>query len=189
MVWKQLLLSLLVLFMWPACDSFYSSGERDNRIVSNDGLRHTSNHDGDHGGGEDGDDSDEDTSEDSGEDGDDSDEDTSNCEDDDVCDEQAALAAFKTNVQPSIDKSCNLCHAHAAGGLTMVKEEDDAAVVAQNRANLQASAQSANAEKLFLKISNQSSAGHGGGDQSDPEKGNLTLAKIEAWLAAEVGCD
>ena len=182
---KWFMLPLLAVFVWSGC-AFYRSEEKTehDRVVSDDGLRHAVSHDDDHGNGED-------TNEDTGED---TNEDTGNCEDDDAgevpqCDAEAALAAFKTNVQTSIDKSCNSCHAFAAGGLTMVKEEDDAAVVVQNRINLKASTQSATAEKLFLKISNQSSAGHGGGNQSDPEKGNLTLAKIEAWLAAEVGCD
>ena len=185
---KWSMLPLLAVFVWSGCD-FYRSEEKTNqdRIVSDDGLRHAVSHDDDHGDGEDTGDSGEDT-------GEDTNEDTGNCEDDDAgevpqCDAETAVAAFKTNVQPSIDKSCNSCHAFAAGGLKMVKEEDDAAVVVQNRINLKASTQSATAEKLFLKISNQSSAGHGGGNQSDPEKGNLTLAKIEAWLAAEVGCD
>ena len=181
---KQLMLSL-AMFIGLACDSVSRDGEQDDRIVSGDRLRHTSSHDGDHGDDED---AGEDTREDSGDRGDD----TGDCEEDtgDVpqCDEQAALAAFKANVQPSIDKSCNSCHAFAAGGLQMDKEEDDAALMAQNRTNLKASAESASTERLFLKISDQSSAGHGGGDQSDPEKGNLTLAKIEAWFAAEVGC-
>lgn len=182
---KQLMLSL-AMFIGLACDSVQRDGEQDNRIVSGDRLRHTSSHDGDHGDGEN---ADEETREDGGDSG----EDTGNCEEDEAgdvpqCDEQAALAAFKANVQPSIDKSCNSCHAFAAGGLQMEKEAGDAALMAQNRTNLKASVESASAERLFLKISNQSSAGHGGGDQSDPEKGNLTLAKIEAWFAAEVGC-
>lgn len=185
---KQLVLPLLVLFVWSGCDSFHSEDKRDNQVVDNAELRHSNDNgegSGDEGSGDEG--SGEDTGEDTGGD-------TGGCNDDDAgdvpqCDEQAALAAFKTHVQPSIDKACNMCHAFAAGGLTMTKEEGDATVVTQNRVNLKASTQSASAEKLFLKISNQSSAGHGGGDQSDPDKGNLTLAKIEAWLAAEVGCD
>ena len=185
-MWKWLILLWSALFMGAACDS--SDSERldnqENNAVSGAELHHN----GDHGEGE-GDD--EESGEDTG--NEDSGEDTGGCDDDSSdapqCDEQAALLAFKNNVQPAIDKACYSCHAYNAGGLTMVKEEDDAAVVAQNRTNLLASAQSDSAEKLFLKISNQSSAGHKGGDQSDPEKGNLTLAKIEAWLAAEVGCN
>ena len=185
------MLPLGLCFVWAACDAFDSSHKRL------EGQESTANvvphHDGDHGGGnEEGNTGGEDSGE-SGEDsGEDSHEDTGDCGDDSdapQCDVVAALAAFETYVQPSIDKACYSCHAYNAGGLTMVKEEDDAAVIAQNRLNLKASAQSATAEKLYLKISNQSSAGHKGGDQSDPEKGNLTLAKIEAWLAAEVNCD
>ncbi len=187
-MWRQLILPLLALFVWSACDSSYRDDERGNSITSGDGLRHAS---------EDEQASTNEASEEYGESGgrgEDPGEDTSNCEDDDTgdvpqCDARAALAAFRMNVQPSIDKSCNMCHASAAGGLEMVKEEGDATLAEQNRANLKASAEATSAEKLYVKISNQSSAGHGGGDQSDPEKGNLTLAKINAWLAAEVGCD
>lgn len=181
---QQLMLVVMLVFVWSACDSSYRESEEDNRVVSGDGLRHVSSHDGDHG-------DDEDAGEDSGEDSGDRDEDSETCEDDadDIqCDEQAALAAFKKYVQPSIDKSCTSCHAYEAGGLKMEQAEGDAELIAQNRTNLKASAESASAEKLFLKISNQSIAGHKGGDQSDPEKGNLMLAKIESWLAAEVGC-
>ena len=180
-----LMLSLLAIFMWSGCDSF----DGDNKKVGHRRIMSGADLHNEGGYGRDGSNSD-----DSG-DNEDAGDSTGGCEDDDggddvpQCDEQAALAAFKTNLQPSIDKSCNLCHAFAAGGLTMKKKEDDAVVVTQNRINLKASTESVSAERLFLKISNQSAVGHGGGDQSDPEKGNLTLAKIEAWLAAEVGCD
>ena len=198
----KFILPLGLFFVWAGCSAFDSSHER------RDGQENAANvlpqHDGDHGGGSGGGEGDtgnegdtggEDSGsggEDSGSGGEDSREDTGGCENEPEvpqCDSVPALVAFKTYIQPSIDKSCNSCHAFAAGGLTMKVEENDAAVVAQNRINLKASAESASAEKLFLKISNQSSAGHGGGDQSDPAKGNLTLAKIEAWLAAEVNCD
>ena len=181
----RLMLLLGLSFAVAGCDAFDSSHERfDSQERTANIVPH---HDGDHGGSS----GDEDSGGSEGNTGGE-DRDTGGCETEpDVppCDVVDALAVFKTHVQPSIDKACHSCHAFAAGGLTMVKEEDDAAVVAQNRLNLKASAESASAEKLFLKISNQSSAGHGGGDQSDPEKGNLTLAKIEAWLAVEVNCD
>ena len=135
---KWLMLPLLAVFVSSGCDSFFSNDENGDRMVSDAGLRHNSDTDDGRG---------EDTGEDNtgGEDSsgnDDTSSDTGNCEDDDAgevphCDAEAALTAFKTNMQPSIDKSCYACHAFAAGGLTMVKEKDDAAVVAQNRINLQ----------------------------------------------------
>ncbi len=172
---RWLVWSWLALFVWSGCDSSPREREQTERPALSTfeaQLRPDSSHGDEH----------------------DDEEDSEGCEENDdsgdvpPCDAETALVAFRANIQPSIDKSCHKCHAFAAGGLTMHKEEDDT-VAGQNRANLKASAESASAAQLFLKISDQSSAGHGGGDQSDPEKGNLTLAKIEAWLAAEVGCD
>lgn len=178
-----LVLSLWALFMWAGCDNFDIDNNKTDRQVPGANLHDKTE----------GDDSDDNTDDrkkkcktKEGDDG-------SNDEDEDEpqCDEQAALAAFQLNIQPSIDKACYMCHASSAGGLTMEQQADDEdeEMVAQNRLNLKASAESVSAENLFLKISNQSEAGHGGGDQSDPNRGNLTLAKIKAWLAAEVGCD
>ncbi|MDE3269284.1 MAG: hypothetical protein OYH77_03255 [Pseudomonadota bacterium] len=171
----RMILWLLAMCMWSGCD--YFNDDDIQRIVDAADLYR----EGDHSKSASEDDNDDRSEK--------CEEDSNDDNDTPQCDEQAALTAFQTNIQPSIAKSCHMCHAFAAGGLTMKKDDDDATVVADNRINLKASNESVNAERLFLKISNQSTEGHGGGDQSDAEAGNLTLAKIKAWLAAEKDCN
>ena len=69
----------------------------------------------------------------------------------------------------------------------MVKSDVEGGI-AENRLQLKIHAP-ADSNDFFLKISNQTAEGHGGGDQSLADKGHLTLSKIKAWLTTEVNCD
>lgn len=162
------LISMLIIFLWAGCADHEA---REEKVVAK--LQPT------HGGGNGDDDGEDDR-------GDPPD---PRCPGDDVpvCDLDAAVKAFTTNIQPSIDKTCFMCHASGAGGLTLVNSDVEGGI-AENRAQLKFHAPS-DSNDFFLKISNQTEEGHGGGDQSTADKGHLTLDKIEAWTTAEVGCD
>ena len=168
------LIAMLIIFLWAGCADHEV---KEKKVVAN--LQPT--HGGGDGGGDRGDD--DDGGDDSGEQPD------PRCPGDDVpvCDVDAAVKAFTTNIQPSIDKTCYMCHASGAGGLTLVNSDVEGGI-AENRSQLKFHAPS-DSNDFFLKISNQTDEGHGGGDQSVADKGHLTLDKIEAWTKAEVGCD
>lgn len=165
-------LIFILAIMWTGCAE-HEVREEEKVVAS---LQPT--HGGGNGGGDDG-----------GEGGDDGNQPDPRCPGDDtpVCNLEEAVKAFTVNIQPSIDKTCHLCHASGAGGLTMVKSDVEGGI-AENRSQLKFHAPS-NSSDFFLKISNQTQEGHGGGDQSLADKGHLTLSKIKAWTAAEVGCD
>lgn len=105
---------------------------------------------------------------------------------------QAGIDAFKTNIQPAIDKqdgcSGNIgCHvANNTGGTDLYFETGEANAIA-NRDNLldHDSGNYAKGSNLLNKIT-ENGFTHTGGNRV--EKGNITEAAVTAWVRAEEGC-